>query len=150
MDFDHLTEHLRVADDSTAEYVVDGILGVDGKPPVLITACTASEYNRGIFNELARDNSHQPVVDDTIEDLQRNRVRDAKLCAKHAIRGWRNVPNKHGKEVPFSPEAAEAFLLSLAKNAGWRFDRYRVFARNPANFAKEQRPFDAEAVAKNS
>lgn len=151
MSFKHL-KNLSVKSERTAEYVLGranlgvDVRGVDGKVPVLV--CVAgTAHNPGLLNAIQRMGKREDEADSP-EARAAGRIEDARLLAEHVVVGWRNVADDAGPAGPYTPEKGREFLESLARDADWIFDRFRLWTRQPANFV-EGYP-DAERVAGNS
>ena len=143
-DFSHLKK-LDVSVGQTTEYVFNQIT-VNDKSPVLIVA-PATEANKPYFNALLRraGKTTRQVRSGSINIgmLEDNRTEDRSLYPKHVVKGWRDVTDAGGDDVPFSVESCTDFLTALPD---WLFDELRSFCGNPASFADV---LDSEATAKN-
>lgn len=144
-DFSHLKE-LDVAADKTAEFTLHQIT-VNGRTPVLVVA-PATEANKPYFNALlkrAGKAARQMKAGNISADLlEKNRDEDKELYPRYVLKGWRDMVDAGGAEVPFSAEEASNFVEALPN---WLFDELRNFCGNPTSFADF---IDVEVSAKNS
>lgn len=132
----------------TAEYVLYE-LDEDPKPVLVVKPIGAD--NKPYFNEILRrfggDTRRLKALSSDAEAVEKMRASTRELFPKHVIAGWRGVKDHAGVDVPFSEEAAAAFMGALP---GDMVDDIRAFADDPANFRKRQAPaIDVDALAGN-
>jgi hypothetical protein len=133
--------------DSQSEFT---FYGISGEPTLVVVPAT--EANTPFLNEmlsrskrLARRLRGGRV---TAEVMQESRDQDRELYSKHVVKGWRNVFDADGKEVPFCPEACAEFLQAIPNDM---LDELRTYCGNADNFRhpEEGDEEDAEALAGN-
>jgi hypothetical protein len=114
---------------------------IAGEP--IVECLPATEANRPYHNALLKRNAKlaQRFRAGRIsrEMLEKSRDEDRELYAKFVVKGWRNVKDDNGADVPFTQEAAAEFFEALPN---WLFDELRVWASSPGNFVDE----DAESL----
>lgn len=145
--FDFLDQY-EVTDATRAEFVFHEIQGLDGTGIVLDVA-PAGEPNPLYFNALssfAMKRSRSLKSGDGAVVIKQVRDLDRKLYPQHVIKGWKNMPDTGGTEVPYSKKSAAEFLSKLPDHY---FDKLREFCADLDNFANVSLE-DAEATAKNS
>lgn len=132
MDFSHLRRH-DVTQGRTSRltlYEVEGEPTLIGKP--------ATEANRPYFNAALRrfKGRARAMQAGAVSPafIAQNREEDRELYALHVLEGWEDVVDAQGQAVPFSREAAKAFLDALPD---WLFDVVRQHFGNPATFMEE-------------
>jgi hypothetical protein len=142
-DFSHF-KAFAVTSELRAEYSFNAI-EVSGKIPVLEIA-PATEANKPYFNALlkrgikyARQVQAGKVSTQALED---NRENDRELYPLYVVKGWQDVLDAKGKEVPFTQENVREFLSAIP---AWAFDDLRNFAGNPISFVVDQ----DEAITNN-
>lgn len=140
LDFSNLKE-ASVRADATAWCILDMLRGA---PQLELAPLT--EHNAALLNDQLRANTIQrprkakstPTTLEDAADVEavQKTWRESRFepLAKHAIRGWRGIRNAEGVEVPFTPEAARAWLTSLLAHAPWIFDLLIKFCENASNF----------------
>ncbi len=144
-DFSFLQQY-DVGADARAEYTCYQITGLDGGPIVLEVA-PAGEPNKPYFTALTRYamknqrrmRGNPNIIDDT-------RKLDRELYPQFVVKGWRNVPDTAGNEVPFSAKRAAEFLALLPAQI---FDDLREFCADLDNYSAVT-PDDVDDTAKNS
>lgn len=140
--FDQLKK-LEVSGTKTARMTLHAL----ESEPVLILA-PATEENKPYFNGLLKRNARNLTRIQsrtiTVSVTKENRDEDRRLYAEHVVRGWENVLDSQGNQVPFDKEVCLEFLTALP---GYIFDDVRVFATNPRNFTDEV--VDHEEVSGN-
>jgi len=147
MSFNQL-KALELNDEMTAELTLHDIENPDGTSPTLFLA-PATEVNKGYFNGLLRRsrknmrNIQEQNFDTSM--IKDNRDNDRVLYAKYIVKGWKNVKDDKGKDVPFNEENCQGFLEALPD---WLFDKVRNFATIVRNFVTGDMP-DAETTSKN-
>lgn len=140
-DFGHLTEDAKVRADQTRDYTFDDLKG----SPVL-KCLPATDENLPYRNErLGRINKRRKDlkrgINITPALVAKARAEDRELYARHCIKGWDRVNDKSGKPVPFSAEAAKAFLDAIPD---YIFDEFRGWIGEPTNFTAETDPEDED------
>lgn len=146
IDFGHLREY-DLTGETRREYTFRRIRG----NPVLV--CSPATKLRPEFERAVRDleleTSAKPgardaaPADPTLAEFNALRRRQIPLFVQHVVRDWRNVRDRSGTSVPFSPEAAAAFLSALPDLL---LAEFWAWAINVDNFSEI---YDGEAVAKN-
>jgi hypothetical protein len=107
------------------------------KRPVKLMLLPATDINPDYHNDWVRRITERRTNKDqatTVDGklVERARTEDRELIGLHCVADWPEPPvDATGKDVPFSREAAEAFMLALP---GYVFDDVRVFCASPANF----------------
>ncbi len=125
--FDNLK---RYETKDTVEFVLDVINPPNC--PVLVVA-PFGESNRPLMREILRQGRTRPRTTSEAAYNENTRL-DKELMATHVVRGWRNVVDSEGHEVPFSKENALEFLQALP---AWIFTRLRAFVTDPSNFVEQ-------------
>lgn len=142
-DFSYLKK-VDVKNNETKEYHISQI-SVSGKTPVLLVSA-ATESNTLYYNALLRDaiKNARKVRKGGVsaEMMKKNRDQDRELYPKHVIKGWRDIVDADGNEVPFSQEACSDFVNQLPD---WIFDDIRNYCSDPTNFVDE---FDLDITIK--
>ncbi len=145
-DFSHLSRYQPSAD-RTAEY---RLTQIDGEPTLVLAPATAD--NRPYFNAVLRQSKDEvrrlQAAGVTAESLAERRRLSRELLAQHVLKGWRDVRDRSGAEVAFSPENALGFLRALPD---WLFDAVQAFASSPSNFLApgEAAPSEVAAASGN-
>lgn len=143
-DFGYLKQ-LDVTKEKTAEFSMPQIM-VNGKSPVLVVT-PATEANAGYFNALLKRSKKAARLvrsgNISVQTIKDNRGEDRTLYPKYVVKGWRDVVDATGEEVPFSAEACADFLAALPD---WLFDDLNSFCKEPTNFSEA---LDIETAAKN-
>ena len=135
---------LEVTADRTAEFTLHQVEGT----PTLILA-PATESNIPLFNAALKhagkaSNRAKVGAKQSLSTIKAGRTQDRELYARFVAKGWRDVVDVNGDEVPFSRDSCLDFLTALPD---YMFDDVREFAREPSNFIDELP--DTEAVAEN-
>ena len=147
VDFSHLAAARATAEDR-AEFHLRR-LNVDGVYPVLIVA-PAGQVNKPYFHKLLKTQARRvvQVTRNTIDAdfIDDNRDEDRKLYPAYVIKGWRDVLDASGKEVPFNEANCHEFLQVLPDDM---FDELRDFCSRMSNFRDGDITTKAEAKAKN-
>lgn len=136
-DFSHLAK-LQIAKDKPVKFELSDILG---QPYLMVL--TATEGNKAYFNaalKSQRKNKISKVID--LAFIEKGRNKDKALYPKYIIKGWGNVKNSNGDEVPFSEAKVVEFIEALPN---YLFDELRDFCQDPKNFSEE----NVEEIAKN-
>lgn len=120
-------------DIGVAETVDYTLYQIEGEPTLQLAPAT--EANKPYFNAvLRRSRKNVRALNAgsiTTGMIASNREEDRLLYVAHIVKGWNDVTDAKGKEVPFSADNARDFLNALPN---WIFDDLRTFAGNPANF----------------
>lgn len=130
--FDYLNKY-EVTEESTREFPLVGIVGVDGNTPVLIVR-TAAQANKTMFNAVLkrRDKRARDVVSKIDADFfEVSREDDRSIYAEFVLVNWRDLPDNDGKAVPYSRGAAKELMAKLPSH---KFDRLRIFCQDTENF----------------
>ncbi len=142
VDFGQL-KALEVTADKTVEYT---LYQVEGTPTLILAPAT--ESNIPLFNaalkRAGKAGNRVKISGKTLGTIREGRVQDRELYARHVVKGWHDVTDVNGDEVPFTRENCHDFLTALPD---YIFDDVREYAREPANFVDELP--DTEAVAEN-
>lgn len=129
------------------------LVGDDGKPSFLIIA-PATEDNPEYYKEIIELSSTRTFRDlatgDITEDKEKaGRDKDKQLYAKHVVKGWRNIQDTDGNDVPFSYENVLELLnvidLQVSKGV---FTQLRMVASRYENFLSKD-ALDTEEMVKN-
>jgi hypothetical protein len=144
--FSHL-RNLTVATDSQSEFI---FYGISGEPALDVAPATEANkpYLNGVLARSKKLARRLRGARMTVEVLQESREQDRELYPKHVVKGWRNVFDADGNEVPFCPEACAEFLQAIPNDM---FDELRTFCGNADNFRHpdEGDEEDAEELAGN-
>lgn len=136
--------HLKVDRGRVAHYT---IYQLEGEP--VLELAPAGEVNKAYFNDaLRRLKKRQAQIKATgisAELVKANREEEYDLFARHIVRGWSNVLDVNGDEVPYDESNARAFLKALPTDL---FDAIRDFAADLSNFRDHDVPA-TEDVAGN-
>ena len=73
--------------------------------------------------------------------IEDNRADDRELFPKYIVKGWDDVVDSGGNEVPFSAEACREFFSQLPD---WLFDDITEHAATLSNYLDEDDDEDAE------
>ena len=104
---------------------------VKGEP--VLTLASATDANKPYYNAFLKRTRRTLAKGNevTAETMAHNRNDDRALYPEFVLKGWKNVIDDEGKEVPFSKESAAEFIQMLPD---WLFDDMRNHAISPANF----------------
>ena len=151
-DFDSLTATRRVL--PTAEIVIE--LG----PLRAVLVCRpATEDNVAYHNAWARANSRSALrgIKITRQLVERLRLQDAELFARHCVMDWdaESLAMVTGGETPeFSVDECLSFFRALIEESTGAgrdaFDAFRADIRDPETFTELLDPADVEEQAGNS
>lgn len=135
---------LEVTADKTAEYTLHQVQGT----PTLILA-PATESNVPLFNAALKHagkaaNRAKAGAEKTLGTIKEGRTQDRELYSRFVVKGWRDVVDVNGDEVPLTRDNCLDFLTALPD---YMFDDVREYSREPSNFVDELP--DTEAVAEN-
>lgn len=144
----------KVSVDARVRYDLGIVLGErDGKPVTAVLVVTmANDLNPDFLNEVlkatpgdAKGRTLNPATATAAQKMVMIRSaleEDKKLFAKHVIKGWENVFDDTGREMPFSPEECLNFLNFLPEHI---FKELRIYCQIADNFIG----VDAAVLAKN-
>lgn len=145
VDFSQLKRQ-HVSDQDTARY---DLFDID-MPGAYLTVAPATRsnkaYNAAMIKQTLPMQRRMAGGKLSAEFLEKYRDDLKPLYAKHVIKGWGNVVDASGADVPFSVENAGAFLEALPNQP---FDGLVGFCEDDSNF-REDEDTDTEALAKNS
>lgn len=134
---------LEITADKTVEYI---LYQVEGAPTLILASAT--ETNIPLFNaalkRAGRAANRAEVNSKTLSTIKDGRAQDRELYATYVVKGWRDVVDVNGLEVPFTRDDCHDFLKALPD---YMFDDVREYARKPTNFVDDMP--DTEAVAEN-
>ena len=106
--------------------------------PTITTLCADAEYNQALWDAQQSENDdgvQMPTGKELYaEYMLKRRAIQSKVAQRlidHCIKGWSNVYDSEGNEVPFSKAACLEFLTKLH----WRlFKPFLNWAQNAVNF----------------
>lgn len=121
---------------------------LDPAGPVGLLVLPAAEINRPYWNAVMSSAAARPtrrqagkITDAMIREA---RCADARIFARHVVKGWRNVRDDAGKEPELTTDEVEAFLVSLIDQAPDQWEIFRMFVTDLSNW----RPALAEVETK--
>lgn len=138
MSFDHLKK-LAVKADARSTFTFHEIEGT----PVL-EVLPATEDNKPYYNAvLTRSRSVARRAKASVNVALSKDLRDSdrELFARHVVRGWKNVRDDKGQDVPFNQDSCLEFLQALPD---YMFDDLRDHCITHSNFKE-----DAADLTKN-
>lgn len=139
--------YLQKLEVSATRVVTYDITEIDPQPKLSLVPAT--EANKPYFNAVLRrarkNNKSVQAGAVSVNLIEANRDEDRELYAQHIIKGWENVIDDKGKQVPFSPEVCLEYLRALPSDI---FDSIREFASNPVNH-RDREGLNVEATSKN-
>lgn len=149
MSFTKLKKAFAVTLDKTARLTLYAVnQGPNRDAPPWLDLLPATEANKPYYNARLKAEMNEPAFRaaargvTTVETKLASRRIDVELFPEHVIRGWGNVFDDEGKEVPLSAGAAKEYFGML----DWLFDEVRDFAKVETNFTDGV--LDTDATAK--
>jgi hypothetical protein len=139
-DFSFLKQ-AQVSTAETKDYVFNQF-SIRGKHPVL-KVIPATEANKEYFNAALQSAAKNKNRSSSLaEKLKQRRDEDRTLYPKYVVKGWEDVVNAQGEEVPFTQEDCAAFLAQLPD---WIFDQFRDWCATNESFVES---LDLEVAVK--
>lgn len=138
--------HLKKLDIESTKLVPYEIIQIADKP--VLQVAPATEVNKPFFNALLRRarKTSKAVQAGAITAglIDSNREEDKELYSQFVVKGWSNVKDESGNDVPFSQADCLEYLKALPN---YIFDPLREFVSNPMNFVEDT--LDVDTAAKN-
>lgn len=121
-------DHVKGSRRETAECV---LFELEGDPTIVVKY--AGEGNKPYFNAILKQTEEWQRRKRKFDEkmIKDNRDRDLALFPLHVVVGWKNVKDRDGKEVPFTPENLTEYFLAIGDE---QFDVVRNFAKDASNF----------------
>jgi len=122
----------------------------EGVPTLQVLS--AGPANKAYFNEVLRIGGNElrrkGKKDVTVAEINSDRLKNAKLFAKHVVTGWSDLLDDEGEPVEFDEANCLELMLDLAENAPILFDRIRDVANDDEEFFETPAPDGDELAGK--
>lgn len=135
--------HLNPRADRPVEYVLE----IPGMDDIILEVLPALAVNRPLLNDQAKMQAKLQrklgrKKELSVSDLDEMKSIIRRQYAQHIVRGWQNVKDVDGADVPFNVEHCHEFLMVLPDEL---FEELAEFCRDADNFLESA---DAEDLGK--